>query len=39
MNDEAHKLFWSFVKEREAIRVRRAEGAKWPWTKNEVLRD
>lgn len=30
--------FWRFVDEREAIRVRRADGMGWPWTTDPVLR-
>ncbi len=33
------KLLWKFIEEREEIRKRRARGQKWPWTKDEHLRD
>lgn len=31
--------FWGYVREREAIRVKRASGALPPWTKDQVLRN
>lgn len=31
-------LFYTFIKEREAIRLRRAAGQPWPWTNDPILR-
>lgn len=37
MNTELLNQFFRFVKEREAIRVKRATGAPWPWSRDELL--
>jgi hypothetical protein len=31
--------FFAFIDEREAIRCRRAEGKRWPWTDHQILRE
>ncbi len=37
MNTELLNQFFRFVKEREAIRIKRATGAPWPWSRDELL--
>lgn len=29
--------FWSYIRERESIRLRRVEGQPWPWTRDPIL--
>jgi len=33
------RRFVAFIKEREAIRLRRAEGKPWPWTDDQILQE
>lgn len=37
LNEEALSLFWYWILEREAIRLRREEGLPRPWTENAIL--